>query len=139
MRLIEYFVRGKDLLKFLRDVVSPPSPQAEPRSYDFDDDFVDEGPDCTGKIHRRYCRKFDRQVRELYWLPYDEVVEDGSYMKFLGGFHVPKVVTIFNREGRMVELVFGNNADDHRLEELDKTAIYLGPLPAIPPSLDPEW
>jgi len=138
MRLREYLVRGRDLLKFLRDVASPPK-QSEPRSYDFDDDVVDNELDCTGKIHRRYCRKFDRQVRELYWLPYDEIVEDGQYLKFLGGFYVPNVVTIFNREGRMVELVFGNSADDHRLEELDKKAIYLGPLPAVPPSLDIEW
>lgn len=100
---------------------------------DDENTYQDEGPDCTGKIHRRFCRKFNREVaNDLYWMPWDEVKTSGSYLKHpRHQFGVTSTVTVGSYEGKLVEFSF---EDPTRVRSLDVHHIYLGPLPAIPDS-----
>lgn len=131
--------RAKDILDFLRtgslidfveaDDVGP---------VDLD---PDSEPDCTGKIHRPYCREFDRETKSLYWKPYDEVTESGQYVRVIPTFGCsPQFVTIMPFEGKLVEMDFSKDQTKSLpFSPLDVHSIYLGPLPEISKSLVNEW
>lgn len=144
-RLTKAVYYGAALLEYIRDYKAPVPPVAADDLVDLEDDELDQfnepSPDpwldetlddvldCTGTIHRRYCRKFDREVKELYWLAYDEVTEPGNYIRFEGGFHVPQNVIIGEFEGQMMELDF---RQELKPSALRKKAAYLGPMPRTP-------
>lgn len=131
-----------DVQQVYRDMFEPLTPvvSEEAASVVQEKDDEDEGPDCTGKIHRRFCRKFNREIaNDLYWMPWDEVKTPGSYLKHpRHQFGVTSTITVGPYEGKMVEFTGPARVRPldvaHCYLPLDVHHIYLGPLPAIPDS-----
>jgi hypothetical protein len=136
MSLRKLLSRAKDIVQYLRTGSIYEVEEVTVNPWEDDDDLGP--PDCTEKFHRRYCRHFDREVKEIYWLLPDEVTEIGQYVMYLGGFHVPKIVNVTPNphNGELSEFTI-DRCNAH-YKPLDPNAMYLGPFPRVPAQLD-EW